>query len=60
MTSNRPLNNGLFKSDYVLGSHHHLSGMLFQIQVRTQTTNYHCASNRARLNGLATVTTNDA
>ena len=27
--SKLPLNNGLFKGDYVLGPHHHLSGMLF-------------------------------
>jgi len=29
VTSNLPLNNGLFKADYVVGTHHHLNGMLF-------------------------------
>ncbi len=27
--SNLPLNNGLFKGDYALGEHHHLSGLLY-------------------------------
>jgi len=27
---NLPLNNGLFKADYVLGVHHHLSGMYYE------------------------------
>lgn len=28
--SNLPLNNGLFKADYVLGTHHHLSGTFYE------------------------------
>ena len=27
--SNLPLNNGIFKGDYILSSHHHLSGMVY-------------------------------
>jgi len=29
LTSTGPLNNGLFKGDYILGPHHHLSGLYF-------------------------------
>jgi hypothetical protein len=28
--SNLPLNNGIFKGDYVLGTHHHLSGTFYE------------------------------
>ena len=29
ITTTGPLNNGLFKGDYIISSHHHLSGMYF-------------------------------
>ena len=29
ITTNGPLNNGLFKGDYIPGPHHHLSGLVF-------------------------------
>ena len=37
MISEIPLNNGLFKGDYALGTHHHLTGLLF-ISKSTNTT----------------------
>jgi hypothetical protein len=38
--SNLPLNNGLFKADYVLGTHHHLSGTFYE----SKSTQYSAGS----------------
>lgn len=38
LTSAGPLNNGLFKADYVLGPHHHLNGMYYRSSA-TQSSN---------------------
>jgi hypothetical protein len=32
VAANNPLNNGLFKADYVIGPHHHLNGMFYDSQ----------------------------
>ena len=47
--SQLPLNNGLFKGDYVLGVHHHLSGTYYESKSTQYTANTGGTSSGAAL-----------